>query len=278
MKIMLSLCCVTLAMLFHPALLKNENQSAFRVLDVPQGDIGLTYFGSMAITTSEDLNAFLAEIAQQQMWGNRQAFVDALVNAKIDFDREALVLLRYDKSGGGRFPFETPVLKDKALLVEVHIEQLFGPALGIISSYCYTLAVSKSLIDTVEYRVTGPPTALRDPPILLFPTKYRRGLNLVWRDPPPKPLNCPKLALKCPTELVEKGTISKLVVEGLSSKDDVAYAWSLVGGEIVEGQGTASLKVRINEANRFVTATVDIGGGIDPNCEHTFACTFGTLK
>ena len=278
MKIALSLCCVMLAMLFHPTLSQNESQSAFRVIDAPQGDIGVTYFGSMAITTSEDFNAFLAEIAQQEVWGNRQAFVDALVNAKIDFDKEALVLLRYDQSGGGRFPFEQPVLKDKALLVEIRVEQPFGAGLGIFSSYCYTLAVSKSLIDTVEFRVTGPPTALRDPPILLFPTKYRRGLNLVRRDPPRKPLNCPKLVLKCPTELVEKGTISKLVVEGLSPKDDVAYAWSLVGGEIVEGQGTASLKVRINDANRFVTATVDIGGGIDPNCEHTFACTFGTLK
>src|ERR1051325_7155829 len=119
MKVVLSLCCVTLAMLLHPNVSNNQSESAFRTIKIFQTELGYSYFESMAITTGEDFNAFLAEIPNQTGWNNRQGFVDALVNAKIDFNREALVLLRHDEpSGSVEVSFETPVLKDKTLFCE----------------------------------------------------------------------------------------------------------------------------------------------------------------
>src|SRR5262245_10665994 len=100
MKIVLSLCCVTLAMLFHPNVSNNQSESSFRTINIYQTEHGYSNFESMAITSSEDFNAFLAEIPQQIGWNNRQGFIDALVNAKIDFNREALVLLRHDEPNG----------------------------------------------------------------------------------------------------------------------------------------------------------------------------------
>lgn len=281
MKLVLSLCCVMLAMLLPPSVFKNQSQPAFRTINIYQTDNGYKYFDSMAITSSQDFNAFLEEVAQQTWWSNKQAFVDALLKAKVDFNQEALVLVRHDEgSASARVSFETPVLKEKTLVCEIRSE-LSGMGIGVVAYYGFALAVSKSLADKVQLNaVSG--TSNHPLPTILLSTIESQPLK-VRRDPPPLPKpspgECPKLLLGCPNDLLETGKtyLMKVVVEGGTLKDDVSYNWSVTGAEIVGGQGTRSLAVRITQPHKIVETWVSLGG-INPYCDAVTSCSCGPTK
>jgi hypothetical protein len=278
----LSLCCVTLAMVFYPVALKHQSASAFRTINIYQRELGYSYFDSMAITSSQDLEAFLAEIPQQIGWNNRQGFIDALRTAKIDFNQEALVLLRHDEpSGSVSVSFKTPVLKDKTLVCEIRGEPLRGLGTADMAYHCFALAVSKLLVNQVQLNAMGGFFEQRPQPTILLSTTEKQPLK-IRRDIVPEkpgPGDCPKLILNCPTDLLETGKTYevKAVVEGGKPKYDVTYAWSMQGAEIVEGQGTRSLKVRINQPNQIVKAWVELAG-FNPYCDRLATCSCGPTR
>ncbi len=84
---------------------------------------------------------------------------------------------------------------------------------------------------------------------------------------------CPKLVITCPGELPESGKIYvvKLRVEAADSAKKLSYKWSVSSGEIVDGQGTPTLKVRFTD--KSLTATVEVGG-LRANCGNTASCSF----
>jgi hypothetical protein len=280
MKIVVSVCLVTLAMLIHPGVSKKETEPAFRTINIFKRELGYSNFDSMAITSSEDFNAFLEEVSQHGSWNTRQEFVDALRNAKIDFNQEALVLLRQDEgSGSVRVSFETPVLKDKTLVCEIRGE-FEGMGTADMAYYCFALVVSKSLVDKVQLNaVSGLSKGIL--PTIVLSTTERQPLK-IRRDPPPqKPstAECPKLILGCPNDLLETGKkyVFKLQVEGGNVKDDGNFNWSVTGGEIVGGQGTRTLVVRITHPNKIVEAWVSLGG-VNSYCDAVTSCTCGPTK
>lgn len=87
--------------------------------------------------------------------------------------------------------------------------------------------------------------------------------------------DCPKVIVECPTEIPESGKIYtvKARVEGDNSDQEFTYGWSVSNGEIVEGQGTSSLKFRISEPGKGVTATVEVNG-IKLDCNRVGSCSF----
>ena len=91
MKILL--CCLLLAMLFQPAQLIDESARSFRIIPIPVKEHGYNNFESMVFKSQKDLDSFLTNKSTQMGWNNRQGFEDALRNAKLDFTKEALVLL-----------------------------------------------------------------------------------------------------------------------------------------------------------------------------------------
>jgi len=281
MKVVLALCCVTLAMLLHPNVSNNQSESPFRTINIYQRELGYSYFDSMAITTSEDFNAFLAEIPNQTGWNGRQVFIDALVNAKIDFNREALVLLRHDEpSGSAIVSFETPVLKEKTLVCEIR-GKFAGVGTADIAFHGFALAVSKSLVNQVELTSVPGFATERPRPTILLSTTERQPLKVRHDVVPekPGPGDCPKLIIGCPTDLLETGKTYtvKVVVEGGKPKYDLHYNWSVQGGEIVEGQGIATLKFRVTHPNEIVKAFVEVAG-FNPYCERLATCSCGPTK
>ena len=281
MKIVLSLCCVTLAMLFHPVAPKNESGAAFRIINIHQGDSGYGYFESMAITSSQDFNEFL-EISQELLLINRQAFVDALLKANVDFNQEALVLLRYDHAyGASRIPFETPVLQEKTLICEIREPPLQGAGITVVSHHCFALVVSKSLVNKVQLNVVAGFPESRSQPTALLSTTERQPLKIRRNTPPPKPSpgECPTLILGCPPDVLETGKtyLFKLEVENGSPKNLGNFNWSVTGGEIVGGQGTLGLAVRINRPNEMVKVWVSLGG-INPHCDVVTNCSCGPTR
>jgi hypothetical protein len=182
MKILLSLCLLAFTSvdtLLQPVVTTNQTRPAFRTVDVYRRNIGFSYFESMAITSREDFDAFLKELPQQ-VWNDRQNFVDALVKAQIDFDREALVLLRHDESSGSaQVVFETPVLKEKTLLCEIRGVFLADGGTMDMANYCFVLVVSKRQINQVQLNaVVGFPKR-RPLPQILLPLNERRPLKFV---------------------------------------------------------------------------------------------------
>src|SRR5215213_834447 len=255
MKILLSLCCVMLAMVFHPVALKNQTASSFRPINIYQRELGYSYFDSMAITSSEDFKTFLDEISQQRGWNNKQGFVDALLNAKVDFNQEALVLLRHDEpSGSVAVSVQTPVLKDKTLLCEIRGEPLRGAGTADMAYHCFALAVSKALVNQVQLNAMEGFFEERPRPTIFLSTTERQPLKIRRDIVPekPEPGDCPKLTLACPTDLLETGKTYevKALVEGGKPKYEVFYGWSVQGAEIVEGQGIRTLKIRITHPNQ----------------------------
>ena len=281
MKIFLSLFCMTLAMLLHPGVIKNESGSAFRTINMPQVNHGYGFFESMAITSEEDFKDFLKEMSARGAGSHPQGFIDTLLKAQINFDHEVLVFLRHTEgSSAVRVLFEPPVLKEKTLICEIRSESLgMGPQ--VVAYHCFTLVVSKSLVDKVQLNTVGESSEGGRSTILLSTTE-RQPLN-IRRDPPapliPAPSECPKLIIGCPTDLLQTGKtyVVKLVVEGGNLKDDVTYNWSVTGGQIVGGQGTRGLVVRINEPDKILEAWVSLGG-VNPHCNPVATCSCGPSR
>jgi hypothetical protein len=87
--------------------------------------------------------------------------------------------------------------------------------------------------------------------------------------------DCPKLIIECPTEIPESGKTYtvKVRVEGDNSNQELSYNWSVSNSEIIEGQGTSSLKIRISDPGKGVTATVEVNG-IKLDCDRVVSCSF----
>jgi hypothetical protein len=89
--------------------------------------------------------------------------------------------------------------------------------------------------------------------------------------------DCPIVSVNCPSEVPDMGktyTVSADVT-GTVNKEKLTYRWSSSseGGEIVEGQGTASIKIRVKYTYESITATVDVCG-LEDKCQKTVSCIF----
>ena len=170
MKIVL--CCLLLASLFFPRQSIDESAPSFRVIPIPAREHGYYTFKSIVIRSQKDLDSFLTDNRSRRGgWKKKRAFEDALINAKLDFSKEALVLLRHtENSWSVHVAFETPVLRDRTLHCEIN-GKLIPPGYGgtgDMAYYCYALAVSKAHVSKVELQaVQGGFSARRLAPIIL---------------------------------------------------------------------------------------------------------------
>ena len=155
MKIVL--CCLLLAFLFHPGQVTDDSAQSFRVIPIPTRENGYGNFESIVFMSKKDLDSFLTNTSTQIGWNNRQGFLDALLNAKVDFSKEALVLLRHTEgSGSTKVTLEAPVLQGRTLVSEIEGKP-FPPGYGgtdDIAYYCFAIAVSKAHVSQVELRAT----------------------------------------------------------------------------------------------------------------------------
>jgi hypothetical protein len=85
--------------------------------------------------------------------------------------------------------------------------------------------------------------------------------------------DCPKVVVSCPAEVPEIGKVYvfKARVEGTDTTN-LSYSWTVSTGEIVEGQGTATLRVRFTEGGKELTATVEVNG-LPLDCERVASCS-----
>lgn len=169
MKIVL--CCLLLASLFYQGQSIDYSAQSFRVIPIPAREHGYYTFESIVIRSQKDLDSFLTDRSRRGGWNRKHAFEDALLNAKLDFSKEALVLLRHTEgSGSVKVAFETPVLRDRTLHCEINGKPI-PPGYGgtaDMAYYCYAVAVSKAHVSKVELQaVQGGFSTRRLAPIVL---------------------------------------------------------------------------------------------------------------
>jgi hypothetical protein len=87
---------------------------------------------------------------------------------------------------------------------------------------------------------------------------------------------CPKIIVECPTEFPEEGktyTVTAKVENNGNKK--LTYNWSFSSdcGEIVEGQGTASIKIYLKCKYHSTTAMVEVCG-LEDKCQKKAYCSF----
>jgi hypothetical protein len=144
-----------LGVLFQAGQLVDRSTQSLRIIPIPIREHGYSNFHSIVFTSQDDLDSFLTDTSTQIGWNSRQAFEDALLSAKLDFSKEALVLLRHTEgSGSVQVTFETPVLKDSTLFCEIRGKP-FPPGYGgtaDMAYYGFAVAVSKSRVRQVEFQ------------------------------------------------------------------------------------------------------------------------------
>jgi hypothetical protein len=87
--------------------------------------------------------------------------------------------------------------------------------------------------------------------------------------------DCPRISVSCgearPDETIPI-TFSAGVTGGRPIRE-VSYCWTVSGGTIKRGQGTAVIEVEARGRDRQgLTAAVNIGG-FDPKCAHAASCS-----
>ena len=90
------------------------------------------------------------------------------------------------------------------------------------------------------------------------------------------PDDCPTFSVACPDEVAREGKtyLVKLRMDGVEPTRKLSYKWSVSsGGEIVEGQGTPTLKVRCTHPEESITTTVEVGG-LRSECPRMASCSF----
>lgn len=271
MKIVL--CCLLLAILFHPGQLTDQSAQSFRIIPIPTREHGYRNFASIVFMSQKDLDSFLKDTSTQIGWNHRQKFEDALLNAKLDFSKEALVLLRHTEgSGSVKVVFETPILQGRNLLCEIRgrpIPPGYGGT-GDMAYYCFAVAVSKAQVSQVELQaIAGGFSARRLDPIVLPIIEKKPANNLLqW---PVK--DCPIISVTCPDH--GGNTPIKFIasVTGDKPSSKISYKWSVTKGTIKQGQGTAVIEVDVTGVSpEGLTATIEVNG-LDPKCNRLASCT-----
>ena len=275
----IALCCLLLAILFHPGQLVDQSAQPFRIIPIPTREHGYNNFASKVFMSKKDLDSFLADKSEQSGWNNRQGFEDALLNAKVDFSKEALVLLRHTEgSGSVKVTFETPVLQDRTLLCEIRGHP-FPPGYGgtaDMAYYCFAVAVSKAQVSQVELRaVQGGFSAVPLAPSVL---------SIIEKETPNNPLelqvkenqiqDCPIISVACPAVAGGENKPIKFVasVTGNKPRSEISYSWSVTKGTIRKGQGTAAIEVDVKGVGlEGLTATVEVKG-FASNCNRLASC------
>lgn len=129
-----------------------KNAASFRMVPIPKEEHGYSNFESTVVTSQGELDKFLQKDSKGQGmgWNNGADFEKALAQAKLDFDREALVLLRHTEgSGAVQVNFRQPSVKERRLICQIDRKE---PEVGTgdMAYYCFALAVAKADVEAVE--------------------------------------------------------------------------------------------------------------------------------
>ena len=129
----------------------------FKLIPIPKREHGYSNFKSVVIRSKAALKEFLKRTAKAEGmgWNAEKKFIEALDAAKIDFSKQALVLLRHTEGSGSVqiTPGKAKLANGKLTLPVARKAPDMGTA--DMAYYCFALAVNKSAVTKVELMVKG---------------------------------------------------------------------------------------------------------------------------
>lgn len=124
-----------------------------RVLSIPPRDSSYDDFPSQVIDSRERFDTFRAAFEAHAGWDKRAEFLRALDQAGIDFEREALVLIRQgDGSSSYTVTLAPPWLLGDTLLCTVRVGHAYISTRDV-QYRCFVVVVPKGAVKRVEIRV-----------------------------------------------------------------------------------------------------------------------------
>lgn len=129
-----------------------EQGESFRIIPIPEREHGYSNFDSTVISSEKELDTFLGEKLRGQGmgWNDKEGFRMALSRANLDFEQEALVLLRHtEASGSVQINFLQPCVKGNRIIARIERKE---PEIGTadMAYFCFALAVVKAEIAEVK--------------------------------------------------------------------------------------------------------------------------------
>ena len=130
--------------------LQSSEAQGFRIIPVPARDNGYSRFQSTVITDEAAWRSFRNEAVAVRGWNHRRQFFRGVDEGAVDFTREALVLLRHTEgSGSVAVEFQPPIVENGHLRTVI---KTATPLIGTadMAEYCFALAVSKDMIESIS--------------------------------------------------------------------------------------------------------------------------------
>lgn len=130
-------------------------EKGFRLVPVPKREHGYSGLKSQVIGSQKELDGLLKKVQAGGGWNERAKFLAAIKEAKIDFPREALVLLLHTEgSGSTQVTLADPKLRNGTLRCEI-TQKSAGMGTADMAYYCFAVAVKKTAAKKIELRVAG---------------------------------------------------------------------------------------------------------------------------
>lgn len=123
----------------------------FRMINVPKEEHGYHHFESEVIDSQEKFDSFVKQIEAQEHWNDKDVFLKIISEAKVDFTKEALVLIRQTEgTGSTRVNFSGCRLNTEKLVCRIQRIPPSGAGLAVMAYYCFGLVVEKDKVKRVE--------------------------------------------------------------------------------------------------------------------------------
>ncbi|MES2354610.1 MAG: hypothetical protein V4568_09455 [Pseudomonadota bacterium] len=136
---------------------KKDAVKEFRLIPVPTKDHGYSNFQSMIIRSQQELDAVMEALGRKEMgWNNLAGFSKPIQGAAIDFNKEALVLIRHtENSGAVEVAVEQPRMNGLVLVWSIKRKQASGVGTADMAYYGYSVVVLKEKVRQVQVFVDG---------------------------------------------------------------------------------------------------------------------------
>jgi len=127
-----------------------------REIYIPFRENGYRNIEAQVIRSQQEWKGFVDEIiGQERSWNERSEFIDAVEVAKIDFVKEALVLLRHTEGSGSiEVQFRPPRMAGKTMTCNV-VTKTPRLCTADVADYCVAFAVATENVERVEMFVDG---------------------------------------------------------------------------------------------------------------------------
>jgi hypothetical protein len=129
---------------------EDRSVEGVREIPIPRREHGYKHFESAVIANDEALGDFLKLVAAQPNWNNKEAFVNSLKSAKIDFSTSALLLIRNTAGSGSiKVSLAPPVRKGDDILFHVTWD-VPGILTMDMAYYCFAVTIPRGTAESVR--------------------------------------------------------------------------------------------------------------------------------